>query len=271
MIGESVQDRRRPVRAFWILAAALALSAPSGPALAQTPSSEIEAAKKIAAETANQALEAFEAGEYEDAIAGFEKADRAFHAPKFLLYVARAQQKLGRLLAARATYEKILKEKLAPYAPPEFFDAQADAKKELAELTDRIQSEPPAPAPSATAAASASDGPAPGPERPAPQGVPTVTYVAYGAGAVGLVVGVLFGGLTLAKKGEFDANPTAEAADQGEAFSHVADVGFGLAIAGAAVGTVVWVVSARSTKATPQAAKLFVAPRAGGLTIGGTF
>jgi hypothetical protein len=295
---------------------------------------DIGASKKVAAQTANRALEAFEAGRYEDAINGFQQADSAFHAPKFLLYIARAQQKLGRLIAAKATYEKIVAEKLARYAPQEFFDAQATARKELDDVTARIPSlriesrgatftvtldgrpatlgkafpidpgehtivgtaagltevrrkvvlqeretrtetlealaSTTTPTPSASEAATASSA-VPDTERPPRRGIPTITIVAYGVGAAGLVTGVLFGGLTLAKKGEFDASPTAETADLGQAFSHVADVGFGLALAGAAVGTVVWVLSSRSGPARPPATSLFIAPRAGGLTIGGAF
>lgn len=335
--------RARTVRGLCILA--LSLSATG--ALAQSAPSEIEAAKKVAAETANRALTAFESGKYEDAITGFEAADKSFHAPKFLLYVARAQAKLGRLVAAKSTYEGIVKEKLASYAPREFFDAQAAARKELAEVTGRIPtlrivvkgkidsvtvdgatikpgdsipldpgdhtiagkgkdtevkrvvklteresrtetleaSNSPPPQVTATASVSAPPMATETPSStgtsgttPPSRGIPTATYAAFGAGAVGLVVGAVFGGLTLAKKSEFDEKPTAEVADLGEVFSHVADVGFGVAIAGAAVGTIVWVISARSEKSKGTALrdagkeyKLFVMPRGTGLSVGGTF
>lgn len=346
MIDPTASPRRGrfiTLSARGLLAALLAVVPLEGAALAQAPSTEIEAAKKVAAETANGALAAFEAGKYEDAITGFQKAEKAFHAPKFLLYVGRSQVKLGRLLAAKDTYEGIVREKLAAYAPAEFFSAQATARKELAEITNRIPSlrvqtpggilavtvdgkavspgqavpvdpgehtitgtapgrpevrrkitvaegeartetlEPPpaAPATSGVAGPAADPTSAPGAAGTgAPgRGVPTVTYVAYGTGAAGLVLGAIFGGLTLVKKGEFDRSPTAEAADQGETFSHVADAGFALALVGAAVGTIVWVVSPRDSgpspprgsRAAPPPPGLFVAPRAAGLTIGGTF
>ncbi len=345
MIGTHISPRTGRLETLFIrgLLVALAVVTLEGAALAQAPSTEIEAAKKVAAETANSALLAFESGKYEDAITGFQKAEKAFHAPKFLLYVGRSQVKLGRLLAANDTYESIVKEKLAAYAPAEFFAAQATARKELAELTKRIPSvqiqamggiqgvtldgkvvspgqalpvdpgehtitgtapgrpevrrkitvaegeartetlEPPPAAPPANSAAGPATDPTSDPGAPgtgtAGRGPPTVTYVAYGTGAAGLVLGAIFGGLTLVKKGEFDRNPTAEAADQGETFSHVADAGFALALVGAAVGTIVWVVSPRESgpspprgsRAAPPSPGLFVAPRAAGLTIGGTF
>ena len=110
---------------------------------AQPTQAEIEASKKVAADAANKAFDAFRDGKYEDAIAGFQKADKAFHALKFVLYIARAQAKLGKLVAARTTYEAIVKEQLQTYAPPEFFTAQADAKKTATSAPQR----PPPPRP----------------------------------------------------------------------------------------------------------------------------
>ncbi|MFO0593097.1 MAG: hypothetical protein U0441_36480 [Polyangiaceae bacterium] len=108
------------------------------PLSAQPTPTEIENAKKVAAEAANNAFEDFNAGKYDEAIAGFQKADKWFHAPKFGLYIGRAQAKQGKLLAAKATFEALIAEQLAAYAPKEFFSAQADAKKDLADLTKRI-------------------------------------------------------------------------------------------------------------------------------------
>lgn len=341
----------------------LALSASS--ALAQPTPAEIEASKKTAAEAANGALQAYGAGKYEEAITGFRKAEAAFHAPKFLLYVARSQAKLGKLLAAKATYEGVMHEKLTSYAPPEFFTAQTDAKKELAELAPRIPTlevratggiatvtidgqpavggqrtsldpgdhvvsgtgpgmpevtrkitlkegearvetlEPPKVAPPASATASgagpASGGPpiAPGPTAtvapsvtataPGPASsegpgffakIPTATYVAYGVGAAGLIVGGVFGGLTLSKKGDYDALRSHEGADprdvnqaalEGQTLAIVSDVGFLVGLAGAATGTVFWLLSDGGSKEKKTGRTTFVGARAGGMTIGGTF
>ena len=280
---------------------------------AQPTQAEIEASKKVAADAANKAVDAFRDGKYEDAIAGFQKADKAFHALKFVLYIARAQAKLGKLVTARATYEAIVKEQLPAYAPPEFFTAQADAKKELIDLIARMPPDPvstattaapTATAPAATAPATAvTAGPtasqaatsaaraAPTPTAPGSGGsflgsMPTATKVSYGIGAAGLVVGAVFGGLTLATKGDYDALRGAtpldakavnDAASQGRTFAIVTDVGFLAAIAGAAVGTIVWIVAPRApgpaadsgAARTPRT--LAVGARANGLTVGGTF
>lgn len=350
---------RYPSSVLGLLALLLSVS----PVLAQPTAAEIEASKKVAAEAANLAFDAFTNGKFEDAIAGFQKAEAAFHAPKFVLYVARAQVKLGRLVAAKSTYEGMLKEQLPTYAPPEFFTAQADAKKELAELAPRIPTldvrpvggittvtvdgkpaargqvisldpgehtisgtgagvpevtkkvvlkerearvetlEPPAATPQAVTATppgSASGSAGIGPvasgaasSTVAPSGtvapgsggffsnIPTGTYVAYGVGAAGLVLGGVFGGLTLAKKGDYDALRAADpvdgkavnqAAGDGRAFAIVSDVGFLVAIAGAATGTVFWVLSPggpERKKTGSVTASVGVSP--GGMTLRGAF
>lgn len=341
-----------------LCAVVVTCAALTSPALAQPTQAEIEAGKKAAAEAANKAFDAFKDGKYEDAIAGFQKADKAFHASKFILYIARAQAKLGRLGAAKSTYESLVKEQLATYAPPEFFAAQADAKKELADLLPRIPTltiqakpgitgvtldgqpaalgqpipldpgehtiaatapdhrslskkvalqerdaktetlEPPAVAPPPVVTATATAAPtatltttaspsATGAPSAAPAGtgsflssMPTVTKVTYGVGAAGLIVGAVFGGLTLSTKGDYDSLKTTgnaadinAAASQGRTFAIVTDVGFLAAIAGVAAGTIVWIVSpAPAAPSGPKTGRsLVVAPRGSGLTIGGTF
>ena len=332
----------------WFLAAALALVTAAQPALAQPKKAEIEAAKKEAVAIADKGVDAFRAQRYEDAIDAFKKADQKFHVPKFLLYVARSQAKLGKLLAAKATYQTIVDEKLPPYAPEEFFTAQADAKKELLELENKIPTvrievngvpagqtatvtldgatlpagdlgrplardpgphtivvsaagrpqvtrnvnlreggsesvilemgvtapavpttpgtAPADPAGSATASGPSSTGPA---DAPKSGGVPTLTIVSWSVGAAGLVAGAVMGGLALGKHGEYNAAPTREALDQGRLFSLVADIGFGTAVAGAAVGTIYWLVTKPKADAASQPSKggVFVAPAVG--TAGG--
>lgn len=337
-------------------ALALALALSGGSALAQPKKAELEAAKKEAIAIADKGVEAFRGEKYQDAIDAFSKADQRFHVPKFVLYVARAQVKLGKLLEAKATYQGIVDEKLPPYAPDEFFAAQTDAKKELVELENRIPSvrievngipegqapsvtldgvalaptdlgrplprnpgahaivvtlpgrpqlvrnvnlreggsesvilemgvtaiapatatgAAPTAAPPATAAPTATASGAP--DKPAGGGIPTLSIAAFGVGAVGLVTGAIFGGLTMSAYNDYNAKPTRDVLDQGRLFGLVADIGFGTAIAGAAVGTVYWLVSRPSGASKPQPAKggLFLAPAVGsaggGVSVSGRF
>lgn len=326
-----------------ILAATLALATLAGPALAQPKKAEIEAAKKEAVAIADKGVEAFRAQKYDAAIDAFKRADQRFHVPKFLLYVARSQVKLGKLLAAKATYQAIVDEKLPPYAPEEFFSAQADAKKELVELENKIPTvrievnglgagqlpavtldgaalasgdlgrplaRDPGPhtivvtasgrpqvtrnvnlreggsesvilemgvtAPPVPGGAGTGSGSPTGPTTAEPTatvtagapksgGVPTLTIAAWSVGAAGLVAGAVMGGLALGKYDEYNTTPAKDALDQGRLFSLVADIGFGTAVAGAAVGTIYWLVTKPKSGAgvPPSQGGLFLAPAVG--------
>ena len=106
-------------------------------ALAAGPTTaDREAARNLA----TRGFELFQSKDYEHAIESFEKAESKIHAPPHWLYIARSQAKLGKLLAAKATYGQILAEKLPEAAPQPFRDAQASAKSELAEVEVLIPS-----------------------------------------------------------------------------------------------------------------------------------
>lgn len=105
----------------------------SSAAFAQT---DLERA--TARDAANGGRAAFEAGQYEKAIDQFTRAEQLVHAPPHLLYLARAQAKLGKLVAAHETYLKITRETLKPNAPKAFSDAQGFAEQELAGVDARL-------------------------------------------------------------------------------------------------------------------------------------
>jgi hypothetical protein len=77
-------------------------------------------------------------GEARAAIAKLEEAERLFHAPTHLLYLARALRELGELVAAHETYVQILLEEIPNYAPEPFQEAQRQATKEVEELRERV-------------------------------------------------------------------------------------------------------------------------------------
>jgi hypothetical protein len=106
-------------------------------ALAAGPTpADREAARALA----TRGYELFESKDYAHAIESFEKAESRIHAPPHLLYIARSQAKLGKLLAAKVTYTQILAEKLPDGAPMPFRDAQMSAKSELGEVEVLIPS-----------------------------------------------------------------------------------------------------------------------------------
>ena len=102
----------------------------AGGALAAGSVADREAARSLA----SKAYQLFEAGEYRRAIDLFHQADARFHAPPHLLYVARAQAKLALLVEAKATYQRVLEDRLTAEAPPPFKEAQGSARSELAEV-----------------------------------------------------------------------------------------------------------------------------------------
>ena len=59
---------------------------------------------------------------------------------------------------------------------------------------------------------------------------------------VGLVTGTIFGFLALSEQSDFDAMPTADAADRGETFALIADLSFGVAIAAGVTAIVLYAV-----------------------------
>jgi hypothetical protein len=122
------------VRAAGFTLAALVLTS-QALAAAPTPADR-EAARALA----TRGYELFESKDYAHAIESFEKAESRIHAPPHWLYIARSQAKLGKLLAAKTTYESILAEKLPDGSPMPFRDAQSSAKSELGEVNVLIPS-----------------------------------------------------------------------------------------------------------------------------------
>jgi hypothetical protein len=112
---------------FWLLGAR--------EAVAQTDEQRA-AARALATDGAK----AFNEGRWQEAVDMFTRAESLVHAPPHLLFLARAQERLGRLVRAREAYLKITKETLSAAAPQAFRDAQASAEQELRAIEPRIGS-----------------------------------------------------------------------------------------------------------------------------------
>jgi len=127
MLGQSIMRRPSCLAAgAWVLLS-------SALALGQT---DLERA--TAREAATSGRSAFESGQYEKAIDQFLRAEQLVHAPPHLLFLARSQAKVGKLVAAHETYLKISRETLKPNAPKAFSDAQASAAQELPAVDARM-------------------------------------------------------------------------------------------------------------------------------------
>jgi len=94
------------------------------------------------------------------------------------------------------------------------------------------------PVTAAAAAKPAAKPPAPPPKEPKN---PLPAYITLGVGAVGAIVGTVFGIQALSAKSDFDKNPTNENADKAERDALIADMGFAVAITLGVTGIVLLV------------------------------
>lgn len=126
-----------------------ALSLTSTLALAQEPQplaaapgggpAEPSAADRSAARTlAQEGYAALTTKDYPTAIDRYKRALTLVHAPTLLRDLARAQVGVGKLVEAHENYSVIIREGVAPDAPPPWVKAVADAKSEIATITPRL-------------------------------------------------------------------------------------------------------------------------------------
>jgi hypothetical protein len=119
-----------------VLLVALALLIGSSP-VGATPSKEQVSAARALAYAGYQLLQQ---EQYADAYDRFQQAEKIFHAPPHLLYMARAKRGMGELVAARDLYQRLADEQVETGSPKEFAKATEDARQELEELQPRIPS-----------------------------------------------------------------------------------------------------------------------------------
>lgn len=122
-------------RAHTTLASILVAACLSSPLSAFAQSDEQRAAAR---EFATAGVEAFKDGKYEQALDSFTKAESLFHALPHLLFMARANAKLGRYVKAREGYMKVIKEVLPANAPQAARDAQTSASSEVSNIEPKI-------------------------------------------------------------------------------------------------------------------------------------
>jgi hypothetical protein len=113
---------------------AILLSLAPGIVAAEPTIADRNAARALA----DKGADLFEEGKYIEAIEQFRQADALVHAPPHVLYMARANVKLGNLVEAHKLYEAILIDLVKPTSPAAFREAQEVAKAENDRLLQRI-------------------------------------------------------------------------------------------------------------------------------------
>lgn len=242
---------RRCAFVVTLLAAAPALGAPP-------PDGASAEAQQAARTKAHEGLKLYGADRWQEAFDVFQEADRLFHAPTLVLYMARCQRKLGRLEAARDLYEQVLGEPLPEDPPTAFLEARKDAETELAGVRAALEAAAVKAPPSAEPAAPAG---AEGGGSLVPAGV------AFGLGAVGIGVGAVTGLMSLSQVSDIRSGCEGRRcpaelqadADGAATLGHVSTVSFIVGAAAAATGVVLLVVrpgggSASEAAGAPAAA-----------------
>ncbi|MDI1445680.1 hypothetical protein [Polyangium sp. 6x1] len=104
------------------------------------PSEEEQREEKraVALEKGRRAMQLFRAAQYAEAYPLFRDADEQFHTPQLVLYMARCQDKRGKLLEARALYERTLAEPLPETPSESLLRARQAATAEVGPVRLRI-------------------------------------------------------------------------------------------------------------------------------------
>jgi hypothetical protein len=105
---------------------------------AGTASAQTDEQRAGARSLATEGAQAFNEGRFKDAVDLFGKAESLVHAPPHLLFMARAHAKLGQFVKAREAYMKIVKEQLPANTPQAFRDAQVTAEEERKQVEPHI-------------------------------------------------------------------------------------------------------------------------------------
>ena len=96
--------------------------------------------KATARQLATQGIQDYQQGKHAEALDLLQRAEQLYDAPVHLIYIARTQAALGKLIEASETYRRLVRTDLAAGAPQAFKDAVTDAHKELQQLEPKIPS-----------------------------------------------------------------------------------------------------------------------------------
>jgi len=96
--------------------------------------------KSTARQLATDGIQLYRQDRFADALDKLERAESLFDAPVHLLYIARCQVKVNRLVEAAESYRRLIRSELSAQAPQTFKDAVADGQKELPAVEPKVPS-----------------------------------------------------------------------------------------------------------------------------------
>ena len=107
--------------------------------LAGTAAADPSAADRATARTlAQEGQQALDAKKFSTAADKFTRADSLVHAPTLLIGLARAQLGMNKLVEAQESFNRIIREGVAPNSPRSWTKALEDATKEVDAITARL-------------------------------------------------------------------------------------------------------------------------------------
>jgi hypothetical protein len=101
-------------------------------------SAQSDSARAAARATATEGISAYKKHDYQRSLDLLRRAEAAYHAPTHLLYIARAQAKLGQLVESAESYQRVIVENLSNNAPVAFVEAKVSAQKERPPIEARL-------------------------------------------------------------------------------------------------------------------------------------
>jgi len=110
----------------------------STPSLAVEEAPDIAARRAAAGRLADEGFDQLSKNRCDEALETFRRADETLHSPMFIVFIARAERCLGRLVEAQSHLQGVVDEKLADYAPDSFWQAKQTAQKELNALQPHV-------------------------------------------------------------------------------------------------------------------------------------
>jgi hypothetical protein len=121
-------------RGSWLALGFASCFAVSGVARAESSAAD----KAVARQAATEGIQLFKAGKYPDALDRLRRAQALYDAPVHLLYIARAEEKLGLLVEASEHYRQLDHYSMPPNPPDAWTAAVEDGQKELAAVEPRV-------------------------------------------------------------------------------------------------------------------------------------